>query len=242
MDYSFKLDQFDGPLDLLLHMIKEKKLDILEINVAQIATQYVDLIRNMQRLNLEIASEYLTMAAYLVEIKSKALIPREIVNVEGGYEVDEREKLIKRLIEYNKFKEISEKLEIMADDRLSYYSKPKSSLKEFETVATETELSDDLTLTSLVIAFEKMYKRLKDQKPQETKMVRSEISIEQRKEEMEHIIKSKSGRFSIMEFFTDRLDKYYFVATLVALLDFAKHKVVTVTQDNDFGDIWVERR
>lgn len=242
MDYKFKLEQFEGPLDLLLHMIKEKKMDILEINVAQIASQYVDLIHNMKTLNLEVAAEYLEMAAYLIEIKSKALIPRETVNVDGAFEVDERERLIKRLIEYKKFKEISQVLDKMADDRLAYFSKAKSSLKEFEVVLPETDIPQDLDLTSLVMAFEKMFKRLADNRPIETKMVKSEISIEDRKAEMEKVINSRIGKFSVMEFFTDRFDKYFFVATIVALLDFAKHRQVLVSQDDEFGDIMVERR
>lgn len=242
VDYNFKLDQFEGPLDLLLHMIKEKKMDILEINVAQIASQYVELIHNMKTLNLEVAAEYLEMAAYLVEIKSKALIPREVVNVDGNYEMDERERLIKRLLEYKKFKEISAVLDKMADERLSYFSKESSSLKEFETILPESEIPQDLDMNALVMAFEKMFKRLADRRPIETKMVKSEISIEERKIEMENIINSKTGKFSVMEFFTDRFDKYFFVATIVALLDFAKHRYVLVSQDSEFGEIMVERR
>ena len=110
MNYTIEINNFEGPLDLLLHLIKKAELDICEISIVEITKQYLDYINLMESMNLNIASEYLTMAAELIEIKSSILLPKKKIDNEDDYEEDPKENLINRLIEYEKYKEISEVL------------------------------------------------------------------------------------------------------------------------------------
>ena len=107
MEYEVKIDNFEGPLDLLLHLIKESKVDIWEISIADIAEEYLAYIQKMEKLNLDIASEYLVMASELIEMKSRMLLPRQEKDVGEEEEEDPKERLIRRLVEYQKYKEVT---------------------------------------------------------------------------------------------------------------------------------------
>ena len=107
MDFLITLDQFEGPLDLMLHLIKENKLDLFDLDMNVLATQYIDYIHAMQNMHLEVASEYLSELASLIAYKSKKLLPRENVEVEEEYEEDQRDQLVARLLEYQRYKEVS---------------------------------------------------------------------------------------------------------------------------------------
>ncbi len=241
-EYSFKINDFEGPLDLMLHLVREKKMEILDIDVAIIAKQYVDFIEDMQTLNLEISSEYLTMAAYLIEVKSKALLPNEKVNIDSDYQEDERDKLIKRLLEYKKYKEISLELEQMAETRKHYYTKYPESLKEFERTIDETEIPDNIDINALANSLIDMYDRIKEIKRVKTSLKREEISVEDRVAEIESILRIKKGKFDFMELFDKRLSRHYFVVTLIAILDMAKYGKLAVIQDEKFNRIFIELR
>ena len=107
MEFQISIDQFEGPLDLMLHLIKTNKLDLFDLDLHILANQYIAYIQQMRELKLEIASEYLSELASLIEYKSKKLLPREEVEVKEEYEEDQREKLVSRLLEYQKYKEAS---------------------------------------------------------------------------------------------------------------------------------------
>ena len=112
MEYRVTINDFEGPMDLLLHLVKENNIDIVELNVESITEQYLNYIKEAEELNLDIASEYLTLAAELIEIKSISLLPKKVV-LEDEYEEDPREKLIQRLIEYQKYKEVTETFKVL---------------------------------------------------------------------------------------------------------------------------------
>ena len=124
MKFTVTIDQFEGPLDLMLHLIKENKLDLFDLDMNVLTTQYIEFIHQMKDLHLEIASEYLSELASLIEYKSKKLLPREEVQVEEEYEEDQRTKLVARLVEYQKYKEISEKLRIDYENRQKHFTRP----------------------------------------------------------------------------------------------------------------------
>ena len=107
MQYKVTIENFDGPLDLLLHLIKEQDIDIYDIKIEEITEQYLDYIRAMKELNLSVASEYLVMATELIEMKSKMLLPKKVIETEDDYEEDPREVLIERLLAYKKYKEVT---------------------------------------------------------------------------------------------------------------------------------------
>ena len=158
MNYEVKINDFEGPLDLLLHLIKESNVDIYDISIEVITKQYLDYIKKMEELNLSIASEYLIMAAELIEIKSKMLLPKRKLD-EVEEEIDDREDLINRLIEYQKYKEVTSKLKEFRNDRDMFYTKDPSSLNEFKTENTTMDLQVDFN--DLMDAFQKYLERKK---------------------------------------------------------------------------------
>ena len=137
MNYTIEINNFEGPLDLLLHLIKKAELDICEISIVEITKQYLDYINLMESMNLNIASEYLTMAAELIEIKSSILLPKKKIDNEDDYEEDPKENLINRLIEYEKYKEISEVLKKYEQNRKELYTKKPTDLEIYNTVMNE---------------------------------------------------------------------------------------------------------
>lgn len=130
MEYKVILNDFEGPLDLLLHLIKQSNISIYDISIDQITKQYMDYINKMEELNLTVASEYLIMAAELIEIKSSSLLPKQETH-EDEYEEDRREKLISRLIEYEQYKNITKSLKELETSRKDIYTKLPSELTEF---------------------------------------------------------------------------------------------------------------
>ena len=162
MEYTVTINDFEGPMDLLLHLVKENNIDIMELNVESITDQYLNYIKQAEELNLDIASEYLTLAAELIEIKSISLLPKKVV-LEDDYEEDPREKLIQRLIEYQKYKEVTNQFKVLEEERKHFYSKSPSNLKEFQ---DNTEMNyGDLSLDILMQAFQKFLERKKEEKP-----------------------------------------------------------------------------
>ena len=156
MEYKVTINDFEGPMDLLLHLVKENNIDIIELNVEEITEQYLKYIEEAEELNLDIASEYLTLAAELIEIKSMSLLPKKVV-VEDDYEEDPRENLIARLIEYQKYKEVTKDLKELEQQRKHFYSKSPSNLKEFK--ENEEINYGDLTMDLLMNAFQKFLDR-----------------------------------------------------------------------------------
>ena len=152
MEYAVKIDAFEGPLDLLLHLIKESKVDIWDIKIVDITDQYLSYIQSMEQLNLNIASEYLVMASELMEMKSKLLLPRHQEENEEE-EMDPREVLIQRLIEYQKYKEMTKSFKELEEVRHEFYTKAPENLKEF--VEQGTVVGGDVTLDDLMKAFQK---------------------------------------------------------------------------------------
>ena len=165
MEYAVKIDAFEGPLDLLLHLIKESKVDIWDIKIVDITDQYLNYIKNMESLNLNIASEYLVMASELMEIKSKMLLPR-YEEESSEEEEDPREQLIQKLIEYQKYKDMTKSFKELEEVRHEFYTKAPESLKAY--VDEDTIISSDVTLDDLMNAFQKFLKRKQLEKPLST--------------------------------------------------------------------------
>lgn len=150
MDYKIVLDGFEGPLDLLLSLIEKAKIDIYDIPINIITEQYIEYIYAMEELNLSIASEFIMMAATLLEIKSKMLLPQEVIIVDDEeIEIDPREELIQRLIEYKKYKEVAEELRVSEDIESKVYYKPREDLSQFDDIYEEIQFDLNLLLKSI---------------------------------------------------------------------------------------------
>ncbi|WP_310649063.1 segregation/condensation protein A [Niallia taxi] len=244
MQYNVKIDSFEGPLDLLLHLINKLEIDIYDINVAEITEQYLEYIHAMSVLQLDIASEFLVMAATLLAIKSKMLLPKydeELLDNDLVYEHEEdtREDLIERLVEYRKYKEAAGDLKEMELERGLIFTKPPSDLSDYAQAAEESAKSElDVSLYDMLAAFQKLMRRKKLQAPLATKITRQEIPIESRMEEILHFIKSKRGRIHFEELFPVH-DKTHIVVTFLAVLELMKRQTLFVEQEHNFADIFV---
>lgn len=235
MDYAVKIDTFEGPLDLLLHLIKESKVDIWDIKIVDITDQYLNYIKSMERLNLNIASEYLVMASELMEMKSKMLLPRYQEENEEE-EIDPREQLINRLIEYQKYKDMTKSFKELEEVRREIYTKAPNSLKEYKD--EDTVISSDLTLDDLMKAFEKFIQRKKQEKPLSTTVTKKEITVEERRTSIKKILKDKK-KVDFFELF-EEVTKEYIVVTFLAVLEMAKKKELSIYQENNFDNIICE--
>ena len=233
---NFKINEFEGPLDLLLHLIKENKMDIMNIEIEHITDQYISYLNEQEKMNLEIASEYLVMASELIELKSKLLLPNPKTDEESEEEIDPREELVNRLLEYQAYKEITKVLKEKEELRKEIYTKSPENIKQY--VEEETKLSSDITLDDLVEAFKKYLERKKESKPLKTKVTTNEISVSSRRLEIKSILK-KRLKISFFELFPV-LNKEYVVATFLAILEMAKNKELRITQEKNFDDIICE--
>lgn len=233
MDYKFTIDKFQGPLDLLLHLIKESDIDIFEINITEITEQYLKYIESMETLNLNIDSEYLVMAAELIEMKSRELLPNEETVESDDYEEDPKEALINRLIEYQKYKELASEFKDMEEDRKLMYSKMPSELSEYK--SDEVLIGDDFSLEDLVKAFMAFQQRKELDKPLNTVITRKEYSVHARSRDiMKRLSKNKEMKFE--ELFDIR-SRDYIVVTFLAILDLAKGGKLKIRQDKNLDTI-----
>lgn len=237
-EYKVTLDNFEGPLDLLIHLVKEKKMEISEIDISDITSQYVDYIQHFEG-QLDVASEYLVMAAYLIELKSKLLLPKDEEEIESEFEEDTRQKLVERLLEYKRYKEISEVLRESNEERSKYFIKSMmTDLSGYKVVEEEdpTKIPDNLDVYKLVKSMQKMFKRLSLQKPMETHISNKEISTE---EVMESIEKKLKENESIMfeDLFKSDFSKQLFVVSFLAILVLSRHGKILIEQDEIFGSI-----
>ena len=213
MELDLKINEFEGPLDLLLHLIKENKMDIFDIKIEEITEQYLSYIKKQESMNLEVDSEYLVLASELIEIKSKLLLPheKEVIDEE---ESDPREELMNRLLEYQAYKEITKTLKEKELIRQEIYTKAPSSLKEF--VDNDTDIKMDITLDDLVDAFQKFLERKKESKPLTTKVTENEITVSSRRSDIKMLL-SKGKKISFFKLFPV-YTKEYVVATFLAVL------------------------
>ncbi len=235
MNVEFKINDFEGPLDLLLHLIKEAKMDIMDIEIDKITDQYMEYLNNQEKMNLEIASEYLVLASELLEIKSKMLLPRQKIEEEEDEE-DPRDELISRLLEYQAYKEISKVLQEKEERRSEIYTKTPESINNY--MEEVHEIKSDVSLDDLVEAFRRYLERKKETKPLKTKVTVKEISIVSRRHDIKRILKSKK-KVSFFELFPI-VTKEYVVATFLAVLEMAKNREIKLIQEDTFSEITVE--
>lgn len=232
--YSIKLPVFEGPLDLLLHLIRENEIDIYDIPISLITRQYLEYVGLMKELNLDIAGEFLVMAATLIYIKSRMLLPQEEAEAEGEAE-DPRVELVQRLLEYKAFKEVSLALREKEEEWAEVFS--REPVEETEEEEKEELYLFDLNVFDLIGAFKKI---LESAPPETTVITRDALSV---KDKMSYIVEVMEGREAVRfeELFKAGIAKPHIIVTFVALLELLRLGILRAYQDGDFGPIWLLR-
>jgi segregation and condensation protein A len=233
--YQVKLEIFEGPLDLLLYLIRQEELDIYDIPIARITQQYLEYLELLKALDLEIAGEFLVMAATLLKIKSKLLLPRH-EEIEGEAE-DPRRDLVQQLLEYKKFKEAASRLEDREVVQRLMFPRPKGAIEKQEEVAAEPP-APEVGLFELLSAFRQVVERI--DKVKIYQLVGEDITIEER---IDFILKAvrDSEQLSFSRLFAGEHRKLVLVVTFFALLELVRLGRVRVLQEELFGEIIIRR-
>ncbi len=229
MDYKVKIDEFEGPLDLLLHLIKESNIDIYDIKVEEVTKQYLEYINAMEEMNLSIASEYLVMAAELIEIKSMMLLPKPEV-IDDKYEADPREDLIKRLIDYKKYKEVTGTFKDLEMTRKFVFTKSPENYTLFI-----NDDANDISITNLVSAFEDMLKRTTREEVLYTKSTNKEISVIEKIKSIRKLLKEKKQIY-FEELFEEK-NKTEMIVSFLSILELIKKNEINIIQESNFNRI-----
>lgn len=237
MDYSIKINEFEGPLDLLLHLIKQSNIDIYDIEISEITKQYLDYINKMEELNINIASSYIVMAAELMEIKSKSLLPKkEDEEVDEAEETISKENLINKLIEYKKYKEMAPTFKELEYTRQNIYIKSPEKLNHYLDEAIINE--GDTSVEDLVDAFKKFLERKNLEKPITTKITNKEYSVKERKHNIKNLLREKK-KVLFTELFEEN-NTSFIIVTFLSILEMTKEKEIIIKQDANFSDISIE--
>ena len=239
MDYSIKINEFEGPMDLLLHLVSSSNIDINDISIEEITKQYMDYINKMEELNINVASSYLVMAAQLMEIKSKSLLPHAESDSNDDDFEDEvltREKLIKKLVDYQKYKEVTSEFRNLELDRRNIHTKSPSKLDDI--VNSKIVNDSSIGTQDLIDAFSMFLQRKDMEKPLNTKITSKEYSVKKRKSDIKNILSSK-GKVSFVSLF-DNYEESYIVVTFLSILELSREGEIVINQDNNFDDIYLE--
>lgn len=238
MDYSVKIDEFEGPLDLLLHLTKQSNINIQDIDISVITAQYLDYINKMDELNINVAASYLVMAAELMEIKSKSLLPRtEEESTEEDDEEISKERLINKLIEYQKYKDMTSTFKDLELERQKIYIKSPEKISNY--IDNTITNDGDTSIDDLVNAFKGFLERLDREKPITTKITNKEYSVKSRKQGLRKLLK-EHPRVKFTELF-EETNTPYIVVTFLSILEMTKEKEIVLRQDGNFKDIIIER-
>ena len=236
MSYKVQLPVFEGPLDLLLYLIKKEELNIYDIPISEITEQYLEYLEMMKLLDLDIAGEFILMAATLMHIKSKMLLPIDDKEEIESEEVDPREELVKKLIEYKKFKEAAGDLKDMRALRKNVFTRQPSAEKI--EIPENNDPYFEASLFDLITAFSKVLKEI----PRDSfhQVIRDEYTVSDKIHDILHmLVEQKVAHFG--DFFSKAKTRGEAVATFLALLELVKLREIVVKQTDPFGKIEVVR-
>ena len=236
MKYEITINEFQGPLDLLLHLIKQSNININEISIDKITKQYLDYIKKMEELNLDIASEYLVMAAELIEIKSSSLLPKKNVEVDE-LEEDPKEKLINRLLEYEQYKNMTNTFKELEEYRQEIYTREPDNLLDYK---DNEEVDYGVHLNDLISALNNFLEQKELDKPLNTKITNKEYSVSIRSNEIRDILKNKKkvNFTDLFEVFT----KEYVVITFLSILAMSRKQEIEIEQEHNFKNIIIKEK
>ena len=240
MEYQFSINDFEGPLDLLLHLVKTSKMNIYDIDIKIIIEEYLKFIEEEKNKNIDIASSYLVMAAELIHLKSKTLVNDEEKedSSEEEFGVESEEDLKRKIIEYEKYKRLSESLVELENKRNNFYTKSPMNLDEF--IESGNINFGNVSINDLVEALKKFKEREKLNKPLNTKITRKEYSIERRIEDIRKILKVRD-KIEFLDLFNEP-HRDFIIVTFLSILTMSKNDEITLTQEDNFKPILIERR
>ncbi|MCX7884430.1 MAG: segregation/condensation protein A [Caloramator sp.] len=240
MSINIKLEMFEGPLDLLLHLIKKSEVDIYDIPIAEITEQYISYLKAMKELDLEIASEFLVMASTLLEIKSKMLLPK--VNVredEESADIDPRQELVEKLVEYKKYKEFAERLKEYEKCGTIFFKSPEI----IDDIENKDIYFKNITVENLMTAYKRVIKTYENRFNKRSEIPRDidydEFRIEDKMDYIKNMV-YKYKRVSFKKFFENAESKLEIVVTFLAMLELIKLKFITAIQYKNFEEIIIE--
>ncbi len=237
--YTVSLPVFEGPLDLLLHLIDEQELDIYDIPIAQITEQYLAYVRTLRELDLEMAGEFLVMAATLMEIKARMLLPSPSAEDGAGEEAedaDPREELVRRLVEYRRFKALAQRLHDLERQHMLTY--PRVPQADGEQVSDWVPV-EGVSLLQLVCAFRKVLESIEDEHVAE--VIREKVTVTQRMRQIEYLLDRGEGCLTFVRLFRGDRTRLEVVITFLALLELIRLGRVRCEQKRAFGEIRIFR-
>lgn len=246
MKVTFKLETFEGPLDLLLHLIDKAEVDIYNIPIKEITSQYLDYIQGMQELELEVTSEFLVMAATLLAIKSKMLLPKPpIIEYEDDVwdmedDFDPRAELVQKLIEYRKYKGIADHLREKEQERSLIFTREPADLTPFVQQVVENPV-EGLLLSDLLLAFKKALRK-QASRNQVARIRRDEISVKDRIRQVADTLRHSGGKILFSGLLSEDITREEIVVTFLALLELMKMKQILCYQHKLFEDIVIQAR
>ena len=235
-EFKVTIDTFDGPLDLMLHLIKEKQLDLMNLDMNVLTDQYVSYLRSMKEMHLEIAGEYLAELATLIEYKSKKMIPGNDEQIEDDYEEDPKERLVRRLLEYQQFKQASEELSEMYESRQQQLSRPLAE-------EVDTWMKDDSQSKisgnpyDLMKAMKRVMMRMRLTSVASSSFTVREVSMEDVELQVRARLQELPDTFRFEDLLEDVSDMPMYIATFLSVLDLARlHTLVFTVDENEH--IW----
>ncbi|MCR5096026.1 MAG: segregation/condensation protein A [Erysipelotrichaceae bacterium] len=238
MGFEVETLKFEGPLDLMLHLIHEQQLDIFDLDMAVLTDQYINYLHTMEELHLEVESEYLVELATLIEYKSKKLLPKKEDEADDDLE-DPKDKLVRRLLEYQKYKEVTKTLYDSFVERQDQLAKPVS-FDEIVKLSNEEDKKIEGDPYDLLKAMNKVLRRLQLSRPLDIKFTQKELSPEDRILEIKARLRDLPDTFSFDTLIEDCDNIHEYVITFIAILDMAKDHYLTFTID-DNDNIWFSR-
>ena len=238
-EFKVTIEQFDGPLDLMLHLIREQKLDLMNLDMSILADQYIAFLSGMEKMHLEIAGEYLLEMATLIEYKSRKMLPGREDETEAEEE-DPRERLVRRLLEYQQFKEVSEDLGQMYEDRQKHLSRPVAAQADEWMKQNDSDFRYHGSPYELMKAMRRCMMRMRLATPQDSRYTVKEISVEDRETEVRAKLDRLPETFRFEALLDDCTSTPMFIATFLAVLDLARlHRLVFTVDEEDV--IWFSR-
>lgn len=242
MSYRLNLEVFEGPFDLLLYLIKKDEIDIYDIPISKILDEFLEYVDMIKELDLEIAGDFILMASTLMHIKSKMLLPKESLALEEGEEVDPRADLVRRLLEYKRYKEVAHALDNKEQEQRQVYWRRGAHLSEEDLEPTPEELASpqfqEVNLFDLLTAFKRVLAYAKPDVLREIN--REEVKTSQKINDILDALE-KSDSIDFDELFLKQKTKIAMVATFLAILELARLKAINITQAQSFEKIIIKR-
>ncbi|MEG1150256.1 MAG: segregation/condensation protein A [Bacilli bacterium] len=231
------INDFEGPIDLLLHLVKTAKMNIYDIDTEKIIEKYLEFINTLDKEDIDNASEYLVMAAELIHLKSRLLLNLEDDEEDNEYEINSEEDLKNKLIEYERYRNVTGLFKELEENRNEFFTKYPESLMDFyeKQPLEKGEVNADMLANALY----ELQKRMNYQKPLNTKITRKEIDIEDQKRYIRSVLEKRSI-INFVDLFVD-YSKEMVVATFLSILDMCKNKEIKLSQKENFDDILIEK-